>query len=296
MKIMKRISSLLTLVCDANGNITDYIDGSGNVVAHREFDPCGNTIVATGAMVNDFNFWFSSKCLDAETGLYYYGLRYYSANLSRWICRDLLVDNSFLLIYDYIIDVFSIDDKESEIHANQYNLYLFANNSSIRTIDLFGLYGCPSYESPVGERRLISVKKKLRYERMYAYHLYGAGEAGVGGRGGGRRAGHNIPYKPGTPGILSFTCDCGCNDWLIKETRYAWRQTFRVYTHCSFDDPCSEHTSEIDLPPYDYTKNWEEPVSKREFLGQVHFGIPMTFYDSQGTCFWKCFAACKSGN
>jgi RHS repeat-associated protein len=71
-----------------NGNISDYLASNGVVVSHREFDPYGNTTAATGAMVNNFNFWFSSKYLDQETGLYYYGCRYYSPELGRWPSRD----------------------------------------------------------------------------------------------------------------------------------------------------------------------------------------------------------------
>jgi len=73
---------------DGNGNITDYVDTNGVVVAHREYDAFGNTIVATGPMVNDFSFWFSTKYLDQETGLYYYGYRYYSPGMGRWLSRD----------------------------------------------------------------------------------------------------------------------------------------------------------------------------------------------------------------
>jgi len=29
-------------------------------------------------MVNDFDFWFSTKYLGQETGFYYYGYRFYS--------------------------------------------------------------------------------------------------------------------------------------------------------------------------------------------------------------------------
>ncbi|MBA4387317.1 MAG: hypothetical protein C0404_05005 [Verrucomicrobia bacterium] len=63
-------------VCDGNGNITEYADASATVVAHREFDAYGNTMVASGAMANSLSFWFSSKYLDPETGFYYYGSRY----------------------------------------------------------------------------------------------------------------------------------------------------------------------------------------------------------------------------
>jgi len=80
---------------DGNGNITDYVDTNGVVVVHREYDPFGNTIVATGPMVNDFNFWFSTKYLDQETGLYYYGYRYYSPSLGRWLARDPIGERGF---------------------------------------------------------------------------------------------------------------------------------------------------------------------------------------------------------
>lgn len=45
----------------------------------------GSTVVATGSRVNDFSFWFSSKYLDEETGLYYYGRRHYSPGQAQGI-------------------------------------------------------------------------------------------------------------------------------------------------------------------------------------------------------------------
>jgi len=36
----------------------------------------------------DFRFRLSSKYLDAETGLYYYGCRFYDAGIGRWVSRD----------------------------------------------------------------------------------------------------------------------------------------------------------------------------------------------------------------
>ncbi len=100
---------------DANGNITDYVDANGTVVAHREFDPFGNTIVAAGPKVNDFRFWFSSKYLDQETGLYYYGYRHYSPELGRWPSRDPAGEGSSL------------------------SLYLFTDNQAVSRIDSLGL-------------------------------------------------------------------------------------------------------------------------------------------------------------
>ena len=71
-----------------NGNVTDYINAAGATVAHREFDAFGNTIAKSGPMADDFNFWFSTKYLDHETGFYYYGYRFYSPKLMRWLNRD----------------------------------------------------------------------------------------------------------------------------------------------------------------------------------------------------------------
>jgi RHS repeat-associated protein len=77
-------------VVDGNGNITDYVDTNGTVVAHYEFDAFGNTVAQSGTPAEAFANRFSSKYFDAETGLYYYGYRYFSTELGRWITRDPL--------------------------------------------------------------------------------------------------------------------------------------------------------------------------------------------------------------
>jgi RHS repeat-associated protein len=65
-----------------------FIDEAGNVQAHYTYDAFGNTVSQTGAMADDFPFRFSNKYLDDETGLYYYGYRYLSPALGRWLSRD----------------------------------------------------------------------------------------------------------------------------------------------------------------------------------------------------------------
>ena len=135
---------------DANGNITDYVDTNGIVVAHREYDPFGNTIVATGPMVNDFSFWFSTKYLDQETGLYYYGYRYYSPGMGRWLARDPIGDWANILnlssCLEPILDQLTNNQKEISpmetimfwAEINQ-NLTQMAGNNPINNIDPFGL-------------------------------------------------------------------------------------------------------------------------------------------------------------
>ena len=73
---------------DANGNVTDYVNSSGSIVARYEYDPFGGMTYQTGTLAEQFVYRFSTKYWDAETALYYYGYRYYSPELGRWVNRD----------------------------------------------------------------------------------------------------------------------------------------------------------------------------------------------------------------
>lgn len=64
------------------------VDGSGNKDQTRDYHPFGNTRTATGA-VSDYQF--SGKERD-ETGLYYFGKRYYDPNIVRWLSVDPMAD------------------------------------------------------------------------------------------------------------------------------------------------------------------------------------------------------------
>ncbi len=74
---------------DANGNVSEYLAASdSSVAAHYEFDPFGGTTLATGAKAADFPHRFSTKYLDMETALYYYGVRFLDTETGRWVSRD----------------------------------------------------------------------------------------------------------------------------------------------------------------------------------------------------------------
>ena len=73
---------------DNNGNVTDYVSETGEVVASYAYNAFGRTLSATGSMASVFPFRFSTKYYDAEADLYYYGYRYYSPELGRWLTRD----------------------------------------------------------------------------------------------------------------------------------------------------------------------------------------------------------------
>jgi len=65
---------------DGNGNVVGLVDaeaGSLTIEAKYEYSPFGEPIRAEGTYAGNA-FRFSTKYQDAETGLLYYGHRYYS--------------------------------------------------------------------------------------------------------------------------------------------------------------------------------------------------------------------------
>ena len=86
---------------DNNGNVTKHIDESGNDIAAYEYDDFGRLISATGQMADFFRIRFSTKYYDLETGLYYYGYRFYSPALMRWLNRDPIEEQGGKNLYMY---------------------------------------------------------------------------------------------------------------------------------------------------------------------------------------------------
>jgi RHS repeat-associated protein len=87
---------------DGNGNVSEYLNESGEVSAHYEYDPFGKTTVATGPKANDFAHRFSTKPLDLTTGLYYYGYRFYDPNSGRWPSRDPIEERGGVNLYGMV--------------------------------------------------------------------------------------------------------------------------------------------------------------------------------------------------
>ena len=104
---------------DANGNVTDVLDQDGDAAAHYEYDGFGNAIARSGTQADANSFRFSSKYCDGETGLYYYGYRYYSPDMGRWPNRDSIGE------------------------AGGKNLYWFVGNQPVDRVDILGLRQWP---------------------------------------------------------------------------------------------------------------------------------------------------------
>jgi RHS repeat-associated protein len=73
---------------DNNGNVTRYLDANGDTMAQYTYDAFGNLIAKSGPLADFFRHRFSTKYHDSETGLYYYGYRFYHPSLMRWLNRD----------------------------------------------------------------------------------------------------------------------------------------------------------------------------------------------------------------
>jgi RHS repeat-associated protein len=95
---------------DGNGNVSEYLTTTGSVAAHYEYDPFGNTVVNTDT-ANFFTYKFSTKPADSETGLYYYGYRYYDPMTGRWPSRDPIEEEGGVSIYGFVFNnpLFSVD-------------------------------------------------------------------------------------------------------------------------------------------------------------------------------------------
>jgi len=100
---------------DAGGNITAIISQKNEVVARYHYDPFGNLLSKSGPMADFNRMRFSSKEVHLQSGIYYYGLRYYEPNLQRWLNQDPIGE------------------------AGGINLYRFVRNAPLNRIDPIGL-------------------------------------------------------------------------------------------------------------------------------------------------------------
>lgn len=88
---------------DVNGNVAQLVNiANDEIVAHYEYDPFGNEILTNGSMAVDNPYRFSTKYLDYEDELYYYGYRYYNSSLGRWLSRDPIDEDGGIHLYGFV--------------------------------------------------------------------------------------------------------------------------------------------------------------------------------------------------
>jgi RHS repeat-associated protein len=147
---------------DGNGNVAALVaQANGSLSARYEYGPFGEPVRATGTMARKNPFRFSTKFTDNETGLIYYGYRFYDPVTGRWVNRDPIHDVASLpsqaraiaatrayLDHEHsgalIYDAFGFDDG--------LNPYHFVHNVATAEVDTLGtgiLCRCPAFAGPV---------------------------------------------------------------------------------------------------------------------------------------------------
>ena len=100
--LYQTIDGAIYIPCyDNNGNITKYVDANGNVIASYTYDVFGKWIAKAGVLADLFRHRFSTKYFDIETGLYYYGYRFYHPMLIRWLNRDPIEEDGGVNLYGF---------------------------------------------------------------------------------------------------------------------------------------------------------------------------------------------------
>jgi RHS repeat-associated protein len=112
---------------DGNGNVAALMNAAnGALAAQYEYDPFLGITRASGAQAFVNPFLGSTKFFDAETGLYYYGYRYYDPSTGRWPSRDPLGELGFQIL-------------AGNRNRRDGNLYCFVRNNPLTKFDLLGL-------------------------------------------------------------------------------------------------------------------------------------------------------------
>ena len=129
------------LLTDHLGSVDVVLDEDGNVVERRDYLPYGSERVTdVQPEAPDTAQGFTGKELDDETGLYYYGARYYDSEIGRFT---------------------AIDPWAGDITSPQsLNKYSYVHNNPIIFIDPTGMYGMESGEVEEGDT-LESITKEL---------------------------------------------------------------------------------------------------------------------------------------
>ena len=112
---------------DGNGNVIGFVDmATGTKSASYDYSAFGETLIADGPVATLFPVRFSTKYIDSESGLLYYGLRYYNPSKGRWLSRD-----------------------SAEESVGGANLYAMVSNDPLNKIDPLGLWETDAHHEMV---------------------------------------------------------------------------------------------------------------------------------------------------
>ena len=113
---------------DHLGSVDVVLDEEGNVVERADYLPYGNDRLRIKENETpETDYKFTGKELDDETGLYYYGARYYDSVIGRFISTDPLL---------FRIDQMPQEERNVVLSNPQnLNLYTYALNNPVKYVD-----------------------------------------------------------------------------------------------------------------------------------------------------------------
>ncbi len=176
---------------DGNGNVSEYLDASGAIFAHFEYDPFGNTVVDTDT-TGRFNHRFSTKQKDAVTGLYYYGYRWYDPLTGRWPSRDPIQERGGV------------------------NLYGFVGNASIARVDFLGLEILSKEVKVMNKEMLGADKVEYHAELNVSYHCDEEGNVVINDSNSRTLAHRGDKEDHRNPNISSIYCGGGLSGIIVS--------------------------------------------------------------------------------
>ncbi len=87
---------------DGNGNVAGVVNAAdGTVAARYDYSAFGELLESAGPVATLNTYRFSTKPQE-ETGLYYYGYRYYNPSTGRWLSRDPIEEEGGLNLYGMV--------------------------------------------------------------------------------------------------------------------------------------------------------------------------------------------------
>jgi RHS repeat-associated protein len=113
---------------DGNGNVVALIRTStGTPSARYDYNAFGETVVSEGS-ASDLNpFRFSTKLIDADTSLIYYGLRYCDSRTGGWLARDPIEERGGANLYAFVgnnginnFDPLGLEDAQADYVAKSF--------------------------------------------------------------------------------------------------------------------------------------------------------------------------------
>ena len=123
---------------DGNGNITFMLSSSQTMVASYRYDSFGNKFSSSGSLASANTYRFSSKEIHVNSGMYYYGYRFYDPSLQRWLNRDPLTEQGFESLRNTVPVAFRRLVPTGEVWQGP-NLYSYARNEPVARYDPLGL-------------------------------------------------------------------------------------------------------------------------------------------------------------